>query len=239
MKAAIIGYGKMGRMIESVCTEVGWEKPLRIDPLAGDADFRSIDEAQRAGLLKSCDVAFEFTGPSTAVANLKALLSAACPVVCGSTGWYGQLPEVKALLGGPGSKASLFYSSNFSLGVNLFYRICEEAAAIMADFYGKGDASFDAAIFEAHHNKKLDAPSGTAKTLAQKLAAKLGAEPEISSLRLGFIPGTHALLFDGPADSIEVRHTLRSRESLARGAVAAAKWLCGQAPGLYTMEDFL
>jgi 4-hydroxy-tetrahydrodipicolinate reductase len=244
MKIAIVGYGKMGHLLEAVCREKGHKVDVLIDPNTEAAVYNSVDDAD----LSSIDMAFEFTSPGTAAANVIALAKKGVKIVCGSTGWYDKLEEVKAAVNDAGT--SLIYASNFSLGVNLFYKICEDAAARLARF-----PDYDAAIFEAHHNKKADSPSGTAKTLAEKVMAKMPAktkavydkfdrpplsnEIHVASLRLGSLPGTHALLFDSPADTIEIKHTARNREGLARGAVAAAEWLIRQREGVYTMDDML
>jgi 4-hydroxy-tetrahydrodipicolinate reductase len=244
MKVGIVGYGKMGHLIESVCKEHKHHVDVLVDPNTKSAVYNTVAEAD----LSDVDLAFEFTAPATAAGNVLALLQKGVAVVCGSTGWYDRLDEAKAAAAKAGGR--FIYSSNFSLGVNLFYKICEEAASVMARF-----PDYDTAIFEAHHNKKADSPSGTAKTLAEKMMARMQTktktvfdkfdrppapdELHVASLRLGSLPGTHALLFDSPADSIEIIHRARNREGLARGAVAAAEWLLEQKPGVYTMDDML
>jgi 4-hydroxy-tetrahydrodipicolinate reductase len=245
MKIALVGYGKMGRMIESVALERGHTVVARIDPLAKDADAASI--AASSGM-KAADVAIEFTKPDTALTNILALAALKIPVVVGTTGWHASLPQAKAAVEQSGS--ALLWATNFSLGVNLFYRIAECAARVMEPF-----AEYDVGGWEAHHNRKADSPSGTAKTLVERVLSQMTRKTEAvwdmlerrppephelhyASLRVGAVPGTHSLFFDSAADSIELTHTARSREGFARGAVRAAEWLPGKR-GVYTVDDLL
>ncbi|MDR0908606.1 MAG: 4-hydroxy-tetrahydrodipicolinate reductase [Spirochaetaceae bacterium] len=238
MKIALVGYGKMGKLLAQKVREKGWEVSAIVDPF-WEQGLKDI-----AGI--KADIAIEFTRPDTAVNNLLKLAEEKIPTVCGTTGWYEKLPEVKAAFEKAGSK--LLYSSNFSLGVNLFYKICEYAAALLDPM-----AFYDVAAYEVHHNQKADSPSGTAKTLAEKVLAKMTRKqravyemlnrkpaPEelhFPSLRVGSMPGIHALVFDSPADTIEIKHTNRNREGLADGALFAAEWLARQGSGIYTLDD--
>ncbi|MDR2095010.1 MAG: 4-hydroxy-tetrahydrodipicolinate reductase [Treponema sp.] len=255
MKIAIIGYGKMGKIIEEKALCRGHQIVWVVDPLVkpgvsqgGAPILESI--AQLPGP-PSADIAIEFTRPDTAVANIKALTGRNIPLVVGTTGWYGALDEVRAAVQAAGS--CLLYSPNFSLGVNLFYRIASCAAKIIDPY-----PEYDAAGFEAHHNKKADSPSGTAKTLVEKVLSEMTRkktpvwetlnrppEPEelhFPSLRIGAYPGVHSLIFDSAADTIEITHTTRNREGLASGAILAAEWLAGKGisrKGVFTFEDVL
>ncbi|MDR2748020.1 MAG: 4-hydroxy-tetrahydrodipicolinate reductase [Treponema sp.] len=274
MNILIVGYGKMGKIIENMALEQGDRLMAAVDPLykgertlSGAALYRSVPEMAAAlgypaegtadGAANRA-AALEFTGPGTAPANIRALAERRIPVVCGSTGWMDKLEEIKAAVLAAGS--SLLWASNFSLGVNLFYRIAAFAAKLADPF-----PEYDAAGYEVHHNKKADSPSGTAKTLAELVIKNMGRKttavyetldrppkPEelhYASLRLGTVPGVHSLVFDSPADSIEITHSARNREGLAGGALVAARWLLrcpgpGQEAGsprrgIFTMDDAL
>ena len=255
MKIALIGFGKMGRMICQLAAEQGHKITAIVEPNTtvsnlpeGAVFFKSMAEA---GDLCGAEAAIEFTQPAAALANIKALAEKKIPAVIGTTGWQDKLDEARRYVEEAGS--SLIWSSNFSLGVNLFYRIAWYAASLMDSF-----PEYDAGGFESHHNKKLDSPSGTAKTLVEGVLERMKRknkavwemldrrpEPEelhYPSLRLGSIPGQHSLLFDSGADSIEIIHTNRNREGLALGAISAAKWLAsGEAPrkGFFSIEDLM
>jgi len=231
MKIALIGYGRMGRMIEGIALEKGHQVPVKIDPLAKDATHASIS----AQSLEGIDVAVEFSTPQTVMGNIASALEIGTPLVVGTTGWLGRLEEVRALV--EKRKGRLVYGANYSVGVQLFYKIVAEAARLMDGF-----PQYDVAGFEAHHNQKADSPSGTAKTLAsiilsnvKRKKALVGdclaerkpdpAELHFASLRVGSVPGTHTVMFDSLPDTIELSHVARSREGFARGAVMAAEWL--------------
>ena len=246
MKIALVGYGKMGKMIEQVIGSTGHEIAAIIDTaVTGKNIYQTIGGAN----LDSVDVAIEFTQPGQAVNNIIALAQMKIPVVTGTTGWLDRMNEVEKAV--ENAKSSLFWASNFSIGVNMFYRIAWYAAGLANNF-----PEYDAGGFEAHHNKKLDSPSGTAKTLVQGVLSKIDRKKKIvwetldrkpldeelhfPSLRLGSIPGTHSLFFDSPADTIEITHTARSREGFASGAVRAAWWLTSKKrQGIFTIDDML
>jgi 4-hydroxy-tetrahydrodipicolinate reductase len=272
MNILIIGYGKMGRIVEDLALAQGDRLVAAVDPLfkgektlSGAALYRSVPEMAAAlgylagdaeGVLRLA--ALEFTGPNAAPDNIRALAERRIPVVSGSTGWMDRLEETKAAVLAAGS--SLLWSSNFSLGVNLFYRIAAFAAKLADPF-----PEYDVAGYEVHHNKKADSPSGTAKTLAELVIKNMGRKttavyealdrpprPEelhYASLRLGAVPGVHSLILDSPADSIEITHSARNREGLANGALRAARWLLrcpgpGQEAGkprqgIFTIDDAL
>lgn len=236
MKAAIIGYGKMGREIEKLLLERGHEVALVID----QENYHELD----AEHLRGVDVALEFTTPSTAYENLKRCIECHTPVVSGTTGWTERLEELETYCKANGG--ALFYASNFSLGVNLLFRLNRQLAQLMNRF-----GHYEVSIEEVHHTQKKDAPSGTAITLAEGIIAELERktgwvnEPEaesnkiaITSVREGMIPGIHTINYESADDKLELRHEIKNRRTLAEGAVVAAEFLCGKV-GVYTMEDLL
>ncbi|MCL1928540.1 MAG: 4-hydroxy-tetrahydrodipicolinate reductase [Treponema sp.] len=259
MNIALIGYGKMGKMVETAVLSRGHKITLVIDPFAPD-----VQPLSGAVLLRSFpptaddagnpDLFIEYTVPKTAPDNIKAVAALGKNVVCGTTGWNEELQEVSAAVKKAGT--ALLWSSNFSLGVNLFYRIASYAAAMVDPF-----AEYDVGGVETHHRKKADSPSGTARTLMEQILAVmrrknkvLWGEPvgeklsedtvHFASQRYGSIPGRHSLFFDSPADTIEITHTARSREGFASGTVVAAEWLAGsgsgeERQGVFTMDDVL
>ena len=236
MKAAIIGYGKMGREIEKILIERGHDVTLVIDT----DNAADLNAANLAGV----DVALEFTMPSTAYANIRTCIENATPVVSGTTGWTDRLGELQQLCREKGG--ALFYTSNYCLGVNLMFRLNRRLARMMERF----DA-YDVRIEEIHHTQKKDAPSGTAITLAEGIISEIGRktgwvnEPSddlsqivVTSLREGAVPGTHTVTYESDDDRIELKHTIKNRRTLALGAVVAAEFLCGK-KGVYTMDDLL
>jgi 4-hydroxy-tetrahydrodipicolinate reductase len=257
LKIAIIGYGKMGKMVELAAVAQGHTIAAIVDPLVKEAGLSAGGAAQYREIadtkdFNGADAAIEFTQPGTALANIKALAERKIPSVIGTTGWYDKLGDARQAVESAG--ASLIWASNFSLGVNIFYRIAWYAAHLADSF-----PEYDVGGFESHHNKKLDSPSGTAKTLVEGVLARikrknkavwetLNRRPDpnelhFPSLRVGSVPGTHSLIFDSPADSIEITHTARSREGFASGAVRAASWLlngeAGKRKGFFSIDDML
>lgn len=234
MKIALIGYGKMGRMIEKVALSRGHEIVSVID-VNNTSDFSS--EA-----FASADVAIEFTTPATAVDNILSAFAAGVPVVCGTTGWLQHLAQIKSLC--EDSKGTLFYASNYSLGVNIFMAANRYLSKIMNDFH-----QYEPSIEEIHHIHKLDHPSGTAITLAEgileqnnlkKSWAEQAADDAllITHQRQGEVPGIHTITWDSAEDTIVLRHEAKGREGLALGAIVAAEWLVGK-QGFFTMSDML
>lgn len=229
MKVAIIGYGKMGHEIEKVLRERGHEVVATID-----IDNR--EESMTAEVLGKADVAIEFTSPKTAYDNIKTCLQYGLPVLSGSTGWTerkGELDRLCEELGG-----AFFYSSNYSLGVNVLFRLNRWLARVMGPL-----SQYKVTIEETHHIHKLDAPSGTAVTLAQEMKEASGGRlvverNEIVSYREGEIPGIHTITYDSEEDTLSVCHSAKSRRGLALGAVLAAEWLMGR-KGVFSMDDFL
>src|SRR5665213_2397006 len=220
MKLAIIGYGKMGRMVEQLAPEYGFESIVAID--IGD------DFAKAAG----ADVAIEFTTPDAALENIEKLAAMKLPVVVGTTGWLPQIDRVRAVVEKNGS--ALVWSPNFSVGVNVFLRVVREAAKLLAD-----EKEYGAWAWEIQHATKKDAPSGTIIKLVDEMtAAGYARNIDVSSNRAGRHPGTHEIGFDSAADTITLRHTARSREGFARGALKAAQWVLSR-KGVYTFEEVL
>lgn len=229
MKLALIGYGKMGRMIETVAHERGHSIVAIVDP-KGPHKQISQDAVGVA------DLCIDFTTPEAAVANIRACASLGKSLVVGTTGWHERLAIVKEIVDKAG--IGLLFSPNFSIGIHLFMRLTALAGQLFDRFH-----EYDLAISEEHHNQKRDRPSGTAHALADLLKAEMGryekgGAPEISSLRCGSIPGSHKLTFDSPVDTITLTHTARSRHGLAEGAVAAAEWLQNK-KGFFTLDDML
>lgn len=229
MKVAIIGYGKMGHEIEKVLAERGHNVVLTID-------INNAEEMMVADKLRQADVAIEFTSPATAYDNIRRCIEAGVPVLSGSTGWTERKAEIDELCRQKGG--AFFYSSNYSLGVNVMFRLNRWLAKVMA-----GLPQYNVKIEETHHIHKLDAPSGTAATLAAEMnEASQGrlsvAKEEIISYREGEVPGIHTITYDSEEDTLTVSHSAKSRRGLALGAVLAAEWLVGRS-GVYSMDDFL
>ncbi len=236
MKAAIIGYGKMGREIEKILTERGHSVELIID-VNNAADLTAEN-------LAKVDVAIEFTTPSTAYDNIRKCLECGAAVVSGTTGWTDRLPELQELCKQKGG--AMFYASNYSLGVNLMFRLNRELARMMNAISG-----YSISIEETHHTEKKDSPSGTAVTLADDIIERIDKktgwvnEPTdkeeligIESFRVGMTPGDHSVTYTSQDDVLEIRHSIKNRRTLAQGAVVAAEFLCGK-KGIFTMEDML
>ncbi|HSK13421.1 MAG TPA: 4-hydroxy-tetrahydrodipicolinate reductase [Phnomibacter sp.] len=236
MRIALIGYGKMGRAIESIALGRGHEIVLKI----------GIDDLEQftAENLNKADMAIEFTGPESAFENVKKCLGTGVPVVCGSTGWLQHLQEAEDLCRTTGT--GFLYASNFSLGVNLFFELNRHLARLM-----KAYPAYEPSITEIHHTAKLDAPSGTAITLAEQILEVLPGKKQwvntpghtadelfIESKRIDPAPGTHLIRYVSPIDTITIEHEAHSREGFALGAVLAAEFLYGK-KGIYSMKDVL
>lgn len=230
MKIALLGYGKMGKVIERIAIERGHEIVMR---KTSSDTFEGLDNA---------DVAIDFSIPDAAVGNISACLNGNIPVVSGTTGWLENYHDVAQLC--EEKKGAFIYGSNFSLGVNIFFELNNYLAKMMAQFN-----QYRVSIEETHHIQKLDAPSGTAITLAKDIIAEsdysswaIGNPKEdeifINAKREENVPGTHSVVYDSEVDSIEIKHTAHSREGFAFGAVIAAEWLYGK-KGIYTMKDVL
>jgi 4-hydroxy-tetrahydrodipicolinate reductase len=236
MKIALIGYGKMGKAIEEIALSKGHEIVLKIDA-NNTSDFTK-ENIQKA------DVAIEFTGPHTAFENISKCIQWTVPVVSGSTGWLDNFEKAKKLC--EENKGCLLYASNFSIGVNLFFEINKQVAALMEPY-----DNYNISMTETHHTEKKDAPSGTAISLAEQILAQIGRKKKwvnetsseasdliIRSERIDPAPGTHTVSYDSPIDSIEITHTAHTRKGFASGALLAAEF-ANQKMGIFTMKDVL
>ncbi len=236
MNIALIGYGQMGKEIERIAKERGHTITLIIDK----DNLHDLN----ADNLKGADVAIEFSRPESAVANFKTCFEANVPVVAGTTGWLDQLPQVVTLC--DKHQTGFFYASNFSLGVNIFFALNRKLAALMAPIN-----HYAVRMNEIHHTRKLDAPSGTAITLAEGILAEIKrfdtwvntqqAKPNelpITSERIGDVPGTHEIFYESDIDTITIRHEAHNRKGFATGAVLAAEFMKGK-KGYYGMNDML
>lgn len=260
MKIALIGYGKMGHIIEEIAVSRGHEIVCTID-INNLEDFES-------DAFRSADVAIEFTTPKTALGNISKTLSAGVPIVVGSTGWYSELPQVKVDV--ERTNGSLFWASNFSIGVNIFVAMQKYVAKIMNNY-----PNYDVAMEETHHVHKLDSPSGTAITIADAITDNLDRkdswketsclwlnedmsinvaknaeagttfsshdinELEVVAYRRGEVPGIHTVVYDSEVDTITMTHSAKSRRGFALGAVVAAEFLSDGKKGVYTMTDLI
>jgi 4-hydroxy-tetrahydrodipicolinate reductase len=227
MKIALIGYGKMGRLSEEVARRHEMEvvaRFTRTQPLRVDEQARQT--------LREVAALIDFSAPDAVLENIRTAAALSLNLVIGTTGWHNRLEEARKII--ESSNIGLVYGSNFSLGVNLFYQIVERAAQLFSAFDG-----YDPFIEESHHKFKKDAPSGTGLVLQKILAKEFGERPiPVTSVRAGYIPGTHAVSFDSTVDSIRLEHTARSREGFAEGALLAAKWIAGR-KGFYEFQEVL
>lgn len=241
MRIALLGYGKMGKAIEEIALEKGHQVVLTIDE-------HNLAEFTKENLQKA-DVAIEFTGPHAAFENIKKALGFGVPVVSGSTGWIERKDEIESFCNA--HNGAFLYSSNFSIGVNIFFEINKKLASMMA-----GHPEYKASMEEIHHTAKKDAPSGTAISLAEQILEQTpskkkwvnqesndAAELPIISRRIDPAPGTHIIRYSSPIDDIEIVHTAHSRKGFASGAVLAAEFLSrsvsGGKKGVYAMKDVL
>lgn len=211
MKIALIGYGKMGHMIESIALERGHE-------IVSIIDQNNLDELD-SNAFASADVAIEFTTPQTAEQNILRAWNVGVPVVCGTTGWKVETMKQYA----KERKAGLMWSSNYSIGVNILFALNRQLAKTMEAY-----PSYQAHMKEVHHIHKLDAPSGTAKTLQEAIGEERLALADIESIREGEVPGIHSVIWDSEVDTITISHSAKSRRGFALGAVIAAEWMKGK-----------
>jgi 4-hydroxy-tetrahydrodipicolinate reductase len=236
MKIALIGYGKMGKAIESIALSKGHEIVLKID-IQNNQDFTE-------AALQKADVAIEFTGPHSAFENVKKCIAWGVPVVSGSTGWLDQWTEIKDLC--EIKNGTLIYSSNYSIGVNLFFELNKQLAQLMEPYN-----NYDVSMTEVHHTEKKDAPSGTAISLAEQILTNLSRKNKwvnaasansnelvIQSERIDPAPGTHIVKYSSEVDDIEIIHTAHTRVGFASGAVLAAEFTF-EKKGIFTMKDVL
>lgn len=224
MKLALIGYGKMGQLIATQALAAGHEVGLTLNSTNVPA---AIDEL--ASLITGHDVAIDFSVGDSVLSHVEACARAGVPLVEGTTGWNTQLNEARRLIGE--HDAALVFGANFSIGVNVYYRLVEKAAALFQPF-----EDYDVFIEEAHHARKKDAPSGTALRIKEIVNRFKQRDISIASTRAGFIPGTHTAGFDSAADQITLTHTARNRDGFATGALTAARWIVGQ-KGVYEFSE--
>ena len=231
MKIALLGYGKMGKVIEKIAIDRGHEVVLKIDKGLTDFDLRI------------ADVAIDFSVPTAAVDNISMALNQNVPVISGTTGWLDSFEEIKILC--KKTNGAFIYASNFSLGVNLFFELNRVLATLITPF-----EDYSVQIEETHHTQKQDAPSGTAITLAEGIIKESSFEGwtlspetapnkiEIKAKRIEHVPGTHKINYSSDNDSIEITHTAHNRHGFGLGAVVAAEWIIGK-KGIFTMKDIL
>ena len=226
MKLALFGNGAMGQLVRARALDEGHEVALVLT--SRDA-ARSVDEM--AETLRGIDAAIDFSRADAVLSNVSACALARVPLVEGTTGWNARLEDARRIV--EEQRSALVYGANFSIGVNLFYRIVARAAELF-----QGVDAYAPFIEEAHHARKRDAPSGTALRLHELMSASSAREIPIASTRAGFIPGTHRVGFDSAADQITLTHTARSREGFAAGALQAARWIIGRR-GVYEFSEML
>ena len=220
MRIALLGYGKMGHMIEQAATRAGLEIACVIDPVAGSR-----------GKLTDADVCVDFSEPDSVIANINTAAASRLSMVVGTTGWYNRLDEARRIV--EAGQIGFVYGSNFSVGVNLMFKLAAYASEMFKHF-----DLHDPFIEEAHHKFKKDAPSGTALSLKRIVEKQYGRELPTASTRAGYFPGKHTLGFDSEADTLEIIHTARTRAGFADGAVIAARWIAGR-KGFYEFSEII
>jgi len=224
---ALLGFGKMGKTIAALAPQRGFEVRLAMD-IDVNAQAQGITREKFQGV----DVCIDFTTPDAVIENTRRVAALGVNLVVGTTAWHNRLEEVRRIIEGAG--VGMVYAANFSIGVNLFYRLAQAAAEIFSDF-----PMYDPYLTEAHHKFKKDAPSGTALEIKRQIQSQfIGREVPVTSVRAGYIPGTHELGFDSEADTIILRHTARGRQGFAEGALHAARWVVGR-KGLFSFADVL
>jgi 4-hydroxy-tetrahydrodipicolinate reductase len=227
MNLVLLGYGKMGKLVEQLAPEYGFTVTAKLDEF-NNAAFEGITPENFSG----ADVAIDFSIPSAVAENVERVSALGVPLVVGTTGWLGEMERVKAAIAR--HRTALVWSPNYSIGVNAFFRIAAEAARLLKD-----EPSYGAWAWEIHHATKKDAPSGTLLKLVEDMRRAGYAHPvDTGSSRAGAHPGTHEIGFDSAADTITLRHTARGREGFARGALKAAQWVAGKT-GFYEFADIL
>lgn len=226
MKLALLGFGAMGRLVATQARAAGHEVGATVT-----SQHMALTVDELANVLRDHDVAIDFSKASLVKGHAMACLQAGVPLVEGTTGWRDQEEEIRNLV--TDRDGALVFGANFSIGVNIFYRIVEQATELFA-----GIEQYQAFIEEQHHARKLDAPSGTALILKNIMTESMKEPVSITSTRAGYIPGTHRVGFDSPADQVTLTHMARSREGFAAGALLAAKWIAGR-KGVYEFSEVI
>ena len=226
MRIALIGTGQMGSMVESLARARGHEVSVTVDETSS-----ALAAAKLAEKIDGCEVAIDFSISTAVRRNVEACMSTGIAIVEGTTGWSENFEEIKTVV--ERYDGSFVYGANFSIGVNLFYRVVDRAAELFARF-----PEYEVFIEEQHHSRKKDAPSGTALKLKEIVERHDGRGFTVASTRAGNIPGTHRVGFDGPADQILLVHSARSREGFAAGALMAAEWIAGK-KGFYEFGEVI
>ena len=226
MNIALIGHGAMGKLIERLAVERGYKIAVVIDE--GEAALHAAELAER---LSGADVAIDFTIADAVHRNVEASMGAGVPLVVGTTGWNNEREQIEKIV--RDADGAFVFGANFSIGVNLFYRVVDFASELFAQF-----PEYEVFIEEQHHSRKKDAPSGTALKLKEVVSRHVKNNFSVSATRAGNIPGTHRVGFDGPADQIVLEHLARSREGFAAGALMAAEWIVGK-KGFYEFTDVI
>jgi 4-hydroxy-tetrahydrodipicolinate reductase len=227
LNLALLGYGKMGKTLAQLAPQRGFEVRLVMD-VDGNAQGQGITPENFRGI----DVCIEFTTPDAVIENIRRAAALGVNLVVGTTGWHNRLEEVRKIIESAG--VGMVYAANFSIGVNLFYRLARAAAEIFSGF-----SMYDPYLTETHHRFKKDAPSGTALEIKRQIQSEFRSrEIPVTSVRAGYFPGSHELGFDSEADTIILRHTTRGRQGFAEGALHAARWVVGK-KGLFSFADVL
>jgi 4-hydroxy-tetrahydrodipicolinate reductase len=227
MKVALVGYGKMGRVVEELAAAKGIDV---VDRFTRDRPLRADEATRRA--LSGVAALVDFSVPEAVADTARAAAELSLPLVIGTTGWQDRIDEVREVV--TGSPVGVVWGSNFSLGVNVLYRAVEQAAKILAKFDG-----YDPFIHDWHHRFKVDSPSGTALEIQRRMAPYYGErEIPITCLRAGYVPSVHAVGFDSAADTLHFEHRARNRQGLAEGALLAAKWIAGRS-GLHEFREVM
>ena len=220
MKIAILGNGRMGKRISELAKERGHSI---VCTSSSEKPASTLD-------LSTADVAIDFSTPTTAFENISHAINSGIPVVSGTTGWLKNLKEIEDLCNT--KKGAFLYASNFSLGMNIFFEINKTLAKLMKN------QKYESSLHEIHHTKKLDSPSGTAKTLGEQMDTILANNTPITAERIGDVPGTHIITYSSTVDEIEIKHTAKNRDGFAIGALIAGKWIIGK-QGVFSMQDVL
>jgi len=226
MRIALIGYGAMGKLVHTLAAEKGHAIVATIHE-----DAVGLSAAELAEGIRGADAAIDFSVAGAVVRNVEACMLAGLPLVEGTTGWKESIDDVRQLVGT--DRGALVYGANFSIGVNIFYRIVNNTAKLFSKL-----SEYEVFLEEQHHSRKKDAPSGTALKIKSIVEQHIDKEFSVATTRAGNIPGTHRVGFDGPADQILLEHTARSREGFASGALLAAEWIIGKR-GFYEFSDVM